>query len=418
MPEAGLIIELREESPELAQMLREQYGVTTEPSGLRWHVRLGYGHDPDEVIRRVEGDPRVEFAERAPVLRVGVDRALSDQQQAAAVRSLWEAPAAPAFPGMTSMAPRPPAKQRPVYSVREHGNWPAQHMLRPEDWNELELDNIAILDSGCDAGHPGLEGAVDFGDSASRKDGYGHGTFIASTLVGRPLEEPELPAGVLPRSRVWVANVFQGLKLGDEWEYALDLERFSGWLRQLAERATRRLEKIEVLNLSLGSLSASRALRKDLKAVIDAGITVVAAAGNSPKGERPGPVMYPAAYPEVISVGALAYAAEGDEPWPRANRELPATKRERAWDVCAPGECILGGLPWEENALGVKRSGWMSGTSMATPYVTAAVAVLRAQGVKSREEIVARLEGTGRCDRRRGIVSLVCPPAGKAAGGK
>jgi subtilisin family serine protease len=65
-----------------------------------------------------------------------------------------------------------------------------------------------------------------------------------------------------------------------------------------------------VLNLSLGSSHYSQSLASAVKAAQDAGIVVVAAAGN----DGPNQVNYPAALPGVISVGALdaGYSGIGD----------------------------------------------------------------------------------------------------------
>lgn len=383
--------------------------VLASEARLRLKVTLPPGEDVAAALKKVAAAAGVEMAEAVPYLWTpGVDRPRSRDEME------------------VSFPPLPP-DQGGAYQVRPAGFWPGKFIERPPEWDELELANIAVLDSGCDEKHPGLAGAVDAPDRASRTDAYGHGTFVSHIIAGRahvanekigldPKKVSDTPAGVLPKARVWVANVFNSVKLGDTREYYLDLGRYSLELRRLAGRRSARLKQIDVLNLSLGSTQQSKVIQKDLAAVRSAGIVVVAAAGNSPPGESL-PVMYPAADPEVISVGALGYPSGAV--WARSNEMLPEdSMRETVWDVCAPGEWVLSGLPMADNHLGLRFSGWLSGTSMAAPYVTAAVAVLCAQGIKDRTAILAALQGAGTWVEESSYVRLRCPQAAKGAGKK
>lgn len=382
---------------------------------LRLKLRLSAGEDLDAVLRKVSAHPGVEYAEAMPDIRGPRLKAKSDEEQEDEFREEAARFPKPAAAAAASKG-KPTGK---IYSARLHGRWPSHCIERPEGWEELRLSNIAVLDSGCDAKHPGLAGAVDFADKESRRDGYGHGTFVAYTIVGRS-EEEDTPRGMLPNSKVWAANIMDPVPFdeGDgRLQYSLDLGRYSLHLRQLAARATKRLEKIDVVNLSVGGAYESQTIKRDLQALWKSGIIVVAAAGNSTGAGKPEPVVFPAAYPTSISVGAMAYSAEGFRMWERSNSGLDYTERMTPWDLCAPGECILSALPMKSNALGVTKSGWLSGTSMAAPYVTAAVAVLCARGVKRRDNIVEELQRLGRREKQGGgFLRLVCPAAALAAG--
>jgi len=105
------------------------------------------------------------------------------------------------------------------------------------------------------------------------------------------------------------------------------------------------------------------------------------------------PMMYPAAYPDVIAVGAMGFSKSRRAlRWERSLHELPADSlRETGVDVYAPGDLVLSSWPMARN-LEVRFSAYLSGTSMAAPFVAAVVAVLRSQGIHSREDILTRLQ--------------------------
>ncbi len=289
--------------------------------------------------------------------------------------------------------------KEPLYGADEV-SWPSDFINRPREWKDLALDNIAVLDSGCDPNHAALAGRIDFADEISKRDSLGHGTFVAGCIAAKFSENLEgtIADGLLASSRVWMANVLtKEVKIGDAKKYHVDPKRYQSFLEKLiaAKSAKRksRLSKIQVLSLSLGASTPDLEERRLIAAVIKAGITVVAAAGNNPLNfDSEQTVMYPAAYPDVISVGAMAVPRSSKPTrWPRSLRiPPPESYRESGVDIYAPGECVLSSWP-TGNDYSVKFSGWCSGTSMATPFVAAAVAVLRAQGVSSRSEILARL---------------------------
>ena len=112
---------------------------------------------------------------------------------------------------------------------------------------------------------------------------------------------------------------------------------------------------IDVINLSLGCKYDTEILSTAVRDAINAGIILVAAAGNA--GEDNGQLEYPAAYNEVVAVGS------SDE----HNHVSTFTSGKNQIDVMAPGEKI-----WTYSMLG----GYMAvdGTSIATAQVTGAVA--------------------------------------------
>ena len=111
---------------------------------------------------------------------------------------------------------------------------------------------------------------------------------------------------------------------------------------------------IDVINLSLGCKYDTEILSTAVRDAINAGIILVAAAGNA--GEDNGQLEYPAAYNEVVAVGS------SDE----HNHVSTFTSGKNQIDVMAPGEKI-----WTYSMLG----GYMAvdGTSIATAQVTGVV---------------------------------------------
>jgi len=214
---------------------------------------------------------------------------------------------------------------------------------------------VAIVDSGIDRGHPDLARAIHeyFNAHSATEDDQdyvGHGSHVAGIIA----------AGI--NNHIGIAGlcaarllVIKGLpRAGNPW----NAERYYQALAYPIDRGAK------VLNLSLGG-GLDPGERDIIADLLDAGITVVAAMGNEfLKGN---PIEYPAAYPGVIAVGA------SDEIDRRA--DFSCTGNHIA--LVAPGVNILSTVPRypSEFAQKTEYDSW-PGTSMATPHVTAAAALL------------------------------------------
>ncbi|MFH1366366.1 MAG: S8 family serine peptidase [Patescibacteria group bacterium] len=122
----------------------------------------------------------------------------------------------------------------------------------------------------------------------------------------------------------------------------------------------------DVINLSLGGETSSEILYTAIKAASEAGIIIVASTGND-SNDR---IYYPAAYPEVIAVGAT-----------KQTDEISAfSNYGPGLDLVAPGENILAEYCYNPPICSSFHLVSIAGTSQAAPHVTAAVALLLSAG--------------------------------------
>jgi subtilisin family serine protease len=224
---------------------------------------------------------------------------------------------------------------------------------------------IAVLDTGIDAAHPDLTGAVadaqDFTASATGVDDYfGHGTHVASTITG----QHEKYTGVAPDTKL-----LNGKVLGDGGNGA------ESWIIAGMEWATGKGAR--VVNMSLGSPFPSDGTDALSLAVnrltAQTGSLFVVAAGNS--GGLPGG---PAAADAALTVGAVDH---NEQLAPFSSRGPRAGDGAIKPDITAPGVDITaakathGRIGTPVDATHVS----LSGTSMATPHVAGAAAILAGQ---------------------------------------
>lgn len=225
---------------------------------------------------------------------------------------------------------------------------------------------------------------------------YGHGTMVASVIAAdtlRPWTQTDAYdtysiAGVAPKSYIMGYNIYSNDYATLDWAYVVDaLDRVE-------------IERPEVVNMSFGNCGATPPLGvylaiSDLTAVTTrlggTGVVMVASAGN---GTRFGDctnqnVSFPAAYPDVIAVGAVDGSLTAPAQFSvGAEMELVAP----GWDVPVIGPNLSGDtLPtWPTG-------GYASGTSYAAAHVSGAVALIRAeQPAWSASKIRSELQQTAR----------------------
>ncbi|MEU9407497.1 S8 family serine peptidase [Streptomyces sp. NPDC048281] len=230
---------------------------------------------------------------------------------------------------------------------------------------------IAVLDTGIDTQHPDLKGQVvaskNFSTSPDLKDRIGHGTHVASIAAGTGAGAQGKYTGVAPG-----AKILDGKVLGDDGS-GDDSSIIAGMDWAAAEGA-------DIVNLSLGStdLPGSDPLENELDKLSEQkGILFVVAAGNEGDlGERT--VDSPGSAPDALTVGAV----DGKDKLAYFSSLGPTADNTLKPDVTAPGvDITAAAAPGSEvvNEEGEKPAGYvtLSGTSMATPHVAGAAAILK-----------------------------------------
>ncbi|ALG09372.1 S8 family peptidase [Kibdelosporangium phytohabitans] len=229
---------------------------------------------------------------------------------------------------------------------------------------------VAVLDTGVDATHPDLAGKVagakDFSGGSDPADRHGHGTHVASTILGSGAASGGKYKGVAPDARLLAAKV-----LGDDGSG--DLSGIISGMEWAVEQGAK------VVNLSLGGTD-SEDVDPGEEAVnrlsAAKGVLFVIAAGN--EGEQgPASIGSPGSADAALTVGAVDRADKLAYFSSRGPRSFDnAVKPE----ITAPGVGIVAaraaGAP-AQNPVGDHYMA-ASGTSMATPHV-AGSAVLLAQ---------------------------------------
>jgi subtilisin family serine protease len=234
------------------------------------------------------------------------------------------------------------------------GQWALTRLKAEQAWTSSKADGtkVAIIDTGV--GHhedladsrilPGTDLSGAAGDG--RNDGNGHGTHCAG-IIGATLNNNLGIAGLAPSVSIIPVKVLD--------------DTGSGYDSAVAQGITWATDHgADVISLSLGGPDYTEALDLAAQYAISRGVMVIAAAGN--ERQSGSPVEYPGALPGVVAVAATSQ-----------NDAYGSFSNAGSYvDLSAPGVGILSTLP------GNRYQSW-SGTSMATPYVAAAAALVHAR---------------------------------------
>lgn len=257
---------------------------------------------------------------------------------------------------VTSTARRP---KRVNDSLRSR-QWSLTRLWAEKVWRKSSGKGavVAVIDTGVQATHPDLKGRVlkgyDFiGGDRSANDSNGHGTHVAG-IVAATANNKRGIAGLAPSARILPVRVLDSAGNGNTLTVARGINY-----------AVRK--GADVINLSLAGTQSDVHIEAAVRNAIRRGVVVVAAAGNAGCSA---PTSYPAALPGVIGVGATD----------RRNRVPGFSNCGTYVDLVAPGVSIRSTMI-KRSAPGLGCSYGssycsLSGTSMASPHVAAAAAIL------------------------------------------
>lgn len=251
-----------------------------------------------------------------------------------------------------------PAPDDPDFEAHQYG---PQRIHAPAAWAQgiTGLGTIvAVLDTGIDSGHPDLAGNVLQGFNTmdvnyDTTDAHGHGTHV-SGIAAAIADNGIGMAGIAPEAKILPLKVFNDNGLSTDFAIALAITIAADPL-SVPDLG---FQPADVINMSFGGLVYSQLQQDAINFALERNIVVVAAMGNDFKQA----ISYPAANEGVIAVGATD---------PRDRRADFSTTGPHI-SVAAPGLNIYSAVP------GGDFDRW-SGTSMATPHVAAAVALIREQ---------------------------------------
>ncbi|MDG6108554.1 S8 family serine peptidase [Dactylosporangium aurantiacum] len=211
---------------------------------------------------------------------------------------------------------------------------------------------VAVIDSGVDATHPDLNGAVLAGTgmlgSTSAKgwdDPSGHGTGIASIIAARGGTSNMQMLGIAPKAKI--------LPIALPVQYSGTL---AGPIRYAVDHGAK------IINMSLGRKGAP--IQEEIDAIAWArskGVILVAAAGNTTQGDTRIPT--PGSYPGVVTVNGTD----------RTGNLWSGALQDDGMDIGAPAQDVISAKP---KSLAASGFGTSSGTSESTAIVSGVLALI------------------------------------------
>lgn len=240
-----------------------------------------------------------------------------------------------------SPSPSPTPSTQPI-------PWGIDRIDAEKVWTTTSADSVkvAVIDTGIDMDHPDLvanvKGGINTITGGSPDDDNGHGSHVAGIIAA--VNNSIGVVGVGNQIDLYSVKVLNSAGSG----YTSDIIEGIQWAIA---------NNIKVINMSLGTQSDIQSFHDAVIAAKNAGITIVAAAGNS--GPYDNTVIYPAKYQESIAVSATN-SADSQPTWSSRGPEV---------DLAAPGSSIYSTY---RNAT----YSTLSGTSMASPHAAGAAALV------------------------------------------
>ncbi|MFW6021986.1 MAG: S8 family peptidase [Halanaerobiaceae bacterium] len=257
--------------------------------------------------------------------------------------------------------------------------WNLQMLNMESTWKNIQGGSdviVAVLDTGILKNHPDLNENIvdgydfvdhDF-DPTDTDPEFSHGSHVAG-IIAATANNGQGISGLARNIKIMPVRV-------------IDSGGSGGYSNLIAGIHWAVDNGADIINLSLAGNRNSRSLRDAVKYAVNRGTTIIASAGNNGSS----PILYPAKYPEVISVGAVG---------PTAERAYYSNYGPDL-DLVAPGgdsyknekyNTIISTSGSYKNNRENHQYIWSQGTSMAAPHVTAIAALLYSQNINKPEQI-------------------------------
>jgi subtilisin family serine protease len=223
-----------------------------------------------------------------------------------------------------------------------------------------------------------LNGSFESGPEAAR-DVSVHGTHVSGLIGARPPEGSGDYAGLVPGAQLLMARLFNPQLSTSQADVANAMDALAD-------------EQVDLINLSLGGPTPSAIEQDAVLEALQQGTLCICAAGNG----YGAPASYPAAYPQCVSISALGLLGALPR-YSEASLYLPTTWDRYTWqglflgsfsnvgpriDGTAPGVALISTVP--PTAHHPAPYADLSGTSMAAPLATAALAATLAENEQYR----------------------------------
>jgi thermitase len=322
-------------------------------------VVVGFENDPSEQeLERIKSDIGASHVQKLGYTYVFQSQSKNAKEMMAYFQSYGVRYAEPHFlyitndNGMSSTASNGTTEQGfiPNDVLYSRYQWNLPQIETPEGWNVTRGNKdviVAVVDTGVDIEHPDLkpntiEGLNLVNEGQAPMDDVGHGTHVAG-VISALINNNEGVAGMTWHNPVMPIKALDHTGAGSTYTVAQGII----WATDHGAK---------VINMSLGNYADARFLHDAVRYAFDHDVVLIAASGND-NTEQPG---YPAAYPEVFAVAATD----------SKQQKASFSNYGDYIDAAAPGVSIASTYPNNQYAA-------LSGTSMASPHVSALAALIR-----------------------------------------
>jgi Subtilase family len=262
--------------------------------------------------------------------------------------------------------PSPDPLQQLQWGLQAMGWFQAKHPTAAQ----AARIKVAVLDTGVDKTHPDLKGIVASYDHQNNgaEDILGHGTHVGGIISA--VTNNGIGISGLAACQLVVWKIFDDEPTAGD--FYVNGELYLRALGLLPDTGC------AVVNLSIGGTQQSRTETLLFQRLRERNIIAVAAMGN--EYEEGNPKEFPAAYPDVLAVGAISS---------ELRRASFSNTGKHIW-VVGPGQGVVSTVPMKASPFRneTRYASW-SGTSMATPHVAGAVALYCAKNPNATFDQVA-----------------------------